>query len=354
MSISTLVVTTSLIALLAFASSLCLFIILGRLISSRRDKKQQEQSRLIEKDLLRVIATHDQDLARTVALKHKKHARPLLTALIFFLETISGKEQELIKLVFDLALKKRIKKKLRSPFSITRLKAARPFILFSGIDDTESIMRLLQDKPIIRLTAINTLARIPNKFTLSKIFETFEKDPEPNLQAYAHVFYSLGASIEKILKEYFIKPLATEKLCLLIELAGSIPLPKLYQELLSFTRHLDKEVRIKTARALGRINVPLPEVTKALEELTGNEEWEVQAQAYKSMGQLRNPASLPILSKALYSSYWYCRLNAGFSLAYLGQDGMKYLQQAAKQKKDPYAADMAKMVQEQILFFPVG
>ena len=108
------------------------------------------------------------------------------------------------------------------------------------------------------------------------------KDPIPQSRAYINIMHGLGAKVESFVGEYMTKAISVEKLALLIELAGSIPLLALYDKILGISTHSEKEIRIAAARALGKLL--MPEARKDLVRLTKDEAWEVQAQAYKRLG----------------------------------------------------------------------
>jgi HEAT repeat protein len=195
--------------------------------------------------------------------------------------------------------------------------------------------------------AITALSRIPTSQALSYIFRSFVNDSISNARAYINIMFGLGNKIEPHVKEYLKKPLSTEKLSLLIELIGALPLRSLYRDILPFAEHTDKEIRIKVARALG--NMRIPATLDLLIQLSEDEAWEVSAQALKSLGKLGDSSTIDVLAKALFSPFWHVRFNAGHGLANLGKEGIKRLKKIKQQKKDRYASDMATMVLEETI-----
>ncbi|MFW6124088.1 MAG: HEAT repeat domain-containing protein [Acidobacteriota bacterium] len=263
------------------------------------------------------------------------------------MESIKGEQRNQLKAIFNQALRKKTLRDINSFRLRKRLRATRVFIMFSSFYDSNQIMKLLRDKPAVRLAALDSLARVSNEEAISQIFNVFIKDPDPNIQEYMNVLFSLGQKAEHLIKIYLKKPLSNKKLALLIEITGAIPLPNLYPELLRFLEHQEMEIRTKLARALGNLNTPLSEIRKALMKLARDKAWQVRAQALKSLGNLQNFQALDLLTESLFSPHWHCRRNAGFALLKLGQKGFKRLQQIANQKKDKYAAEMAQMVLEE-------
>ena len=351
MRISLIVVTSSLVFLLLFSSLIFVLIVLRRLYKQYTEAKLTKQAQKVEKDILKAIATNNRETCLEVAGNHQSKPKVLLKALITFVETFQEHERDLLRFIFDNSLKKRLIKQIYSGSTLRRLRATRPFVLFSGPRDGAHIMKLLTDKPVISLAAINALSRIPNTYALTYIFKAFEADPDPNQRAYLNVFYGLGDKIQSLIQQYLGKTLPIPKLCLLLELAGTIPLPKLYQDVLKFSHHQDKEVRIRVARVLGGLSVPLPEVIDTLIKLTMDKAWEVKAQALKSLGVLKSEEALDVLATAMFSPNWYCRLNAGNALAGMGKLGSRRLKEIAVQKADRYASEMAQMIMEDTYLF---
>ena len=130
-------------------------------------------------------------------------------------------------------------------------------------------------------------------------------------------------------------------------MAGRLRLRGLYPEVVGFARHPDKELRIRSARALGHLLVPASAWT--LCALAADPDWAVQAQAVRSLGALQEWNTLPILAKAIFSPNWHVRYNAGYGLADFGPVGVLQLQEISRQKQDRFAADMAAMVLDTVI-----
>lgn len=347
MNLPLIVLIASLIFMIAFGLSIFLFIVIRRIVIKKKEVEQKQIKNAIEKDVLRSLALNTRESAQEIAFKYSRYRRILTTVLVDFIETIKGKERKQLKTIFNHALREKILKDINSWWMRKRLRATRIFIMFSSSYDTPQIMKLLKDKPAIKLATIDSLARVPNEEAFYQIFDTFVKDPDPNIQEYTNVIFSLGQKADHFVKKYLKKPLSHTKLCLLIEIIGAIPLPSLYPELLGFSDHPEMEIRTRVARALGNLDTPLHEIGLALMKLARDKAWEVKAQALKSLGRLQIYSALDILTESLFSPYWYCRLNAGHALIKFGQKGIDRLKQISKQKKDKYAAEMAQMVLEE-------
>ena len=124
-------------------------------------------------------------------------------------------------------------------------------------------------------------------------------------------------------------------------MTGLIPARTLYPDIIPFAAHPDKEVRIKVARALGRLLIP--DSFDILAALAGDPEWEVAAQAARSLGRLNNPAGLDILAQGLHSLSWHVRNNSKDALLDMGAAGVRKLREVSETTQDHFAADMAEM-----------
>ncbi len=351
MSTSLILIGFSLIFLLLFSLSIILFIV-GRRIAHRvRDKKIKSISEKMEAEILTAMSRSDDSQALKVAKKYANYPRLLTEILVEYATAISGLERRRLKLIYDRALKSRLLRDLRSRFTHVRLKAIRPYVMFSDEQDYAQILNLIQDKPAIRLAVIDALATAPHPLVIARLFQAYAESPEADLRAYMNVMFSLGKKIEEQVDFYLKKSLSGPKLAILIEMTGALPLPRLYSQVLVFSNHEDKEVRIRVARSLGRMATLVKPINDVLLRLAQDEAWEVQAQALKSLGRLHVPGSLEVLTKALFSPHWHCRRNAGLALAGMGERGIRLLQKIVKQTEDPYAADMASMILNEMAFF---
>ena len=348
MNISLLVVTYSLIFLMGFSLILFFYLIIRRLVVQYQENMFQKKYSKIENDILDIVTKPEQNLAETIAARYKHHPNILTKVLVDYIEQIDGLAKEQLQKIFNLSLKKKCLRDIHSKRKIKRLKATHLFVMFSEPSDTKHIVKLLNDKPIVKLVAITALSRIPTSKTMAYIFRSFVNDSIANARAYINIMFGLGSKIEPHARKYLQKSLSSEKLSLLIELVGAIPLRSLYQDILPFAEHPDKEIRIKVARALGHMRIPAS--LDILINLTEDEAWEVSAQALKSLGKLGDMAAVDILAKSLYSPFWHVRFNAGHGLASLGSSGIKQLKKTKRQTKDRYASDMATMVLDETIY----
>jgi HEAT repeats len=337
------VVLYSFIYLALMSASLFLFIISRRLIVERRERRDQAVYDAMEKDLLAVLtATDPLAAARGFARRHRSRSRVLKRLLVAYREALVGRSLEPLKAIFEMTIGPRCLRELRSPWLTTRLQNVRLFVDFSKPEEAVRLVALLNDKPVVRLAALNAIAGVGSRDMLGVIFDLFEKDPEPDFYAYSNVFNNLGQRIEPFVRTCLAKPLPLDKIGLLIEVAGRLLFRGLYREVVGFARHPDKELRLRTARALGHLLVPA--ARRPLMTLAADPAWEVQAQALRSLGYLQDPRTIPALVKALFSPNWHVRFNAGHALAAFGPVGLERLREITCQREDRYAADMAAMV----------
>ena len=343
-----IVVLYSFAYLLLLSGSLFLFIFIRRLITQGRERKDLRLYEVMELELLEVLTAPDPGRAAVAfARTHRSKERVLKRLLVAYREAVAGRALEPLKVVFERTIRSRCLQELKSRWLATRLQNVRLFVDFSRPEEAVHLVRLLHDKPIVRLAALNALTGIASRETLSHIFELYENDPEPNLYAYSNIFYTLGPRIEPFLRASLRKPLPVVKLGLLIEMAGRLLLRGLFPDIVGFAGHGDKEIRIRTARALGRLLVQGS--AKTLSALAADSAWEVQAQAVRSLGSLQDWKTLPLLAKALRSPHWHVRYNAGYGLAAFGLMGILQLQEISRQREDRFAADMAAMVLDSVV-----
>jgi hypothetical protein len=346
------IVSRILLVILLFSVALFVFIVSHRLISERRGALFQTRYLRIELDVLQAISTGETGPAAEVALKYRSQPKVLTQVLIDFLEIISGRGQEVLKTIFEQTLKERCLRDLHSPFVARRLQATRLAGLFSAPPEKALLVDLLKDKPIIRLAAVNAMVQFPDPESLALVFQAFEQESCPRIHTYTNIIFGAGEKVEPLVKEYLKKPLPVEKLSLLVELAGVIPLPSLYPDLRGYADHPEKEVRIKVAKALGKFMIP--DSYEILEKMASDTEWEVQAQALKALGSLRNPGALVLLTRGLFSPVWHVRYNARQGLLSLGSQGVRRLEEISRQEVDRFASDMATMALEELSFSQVG
>ncbi|MEN6561213.1 MAG: HEAT repeat domain-containing protein [Acidobacteriota bacterium] len=335
--------------LLAVSGSLFFFILVRRLFVQRRERKDGAAYEAMEKDLLEVLtsAAGHGAAARAFAREYRARPRILKRLLVAYREALSGRALEPLRTIFERTIRDRCLRELRSPRLATRLQNVRLFVDFSTPEEAVHLVKLLHDKPVVRLAALNALTGIASPDTLAIIFDLFEKDPRPNFYAYSNIFNNLGQRIEPYLRASLRKPLPAGKLALLVEMAGRLVFRGLYRDVVPFAGHADKELRIRTARTLGRLLVPASAPT--LCALAADPAWEVQAQAFRSLGNLQDWKTLPMVARGLYSPSWHVRFNAGYALAAFGLVGVLELQNISRQRKDRFAADMAAMVLDTVI-----
>ncbi|MDH7512237.1 MAG: HEAT repeat domain-containing protein [Clostridiales bacterium] len=347
MTPSTIIIGYSLLFLLLLSIALFFFIISRRVVLDHQQKIFTRRYHKIEKDILEAIAQLKPEFSIQLARRHRYFPAVLTKVLIDYGNLISGEGKEQLKIIFDAALKTRCLKSLTSRWTVKRLKNARLFVAFFNPADSHYLLRLLQDKPLIRLATITALSQTRSSETLSFLFQAFESDQGYPVRSYFNMMFGLGGRVEPYARDYLRKPLSPEKIALLIELVGAIPLRSLYEDILLYASHENKEVRIRVARALGRLLVP--DSIKTLASMARDEAWEVRAQAMKSLGKLGTLEALDILSDSLFSPFWHVRLNAASALAKLGEPGIGKLREIASQTKDRYAAEMSTMILDEII-----
>jgi hypothetical protein len=335
------VLLVSLQVLFLFSAFLVLYIIAHRFWSDRRQAWFDLHYRRIAQELLDMLTSQDPEAPVRLGSRNRRFREPLTQALLDIARLVKGPERRLLARVFSLALQERTLKDLRSPFLIRRLTAARLLEFFGELPGRATLERLLKDKPPVRLAAVSALARIQSGAAVRAVLDAMESEAAPNFQDYMEILFPLGEALEGELRERLKRALPAETLAFYIELAGHVPLRRLYPEIAGFASSPDKELRIRAARALARLE--LPESLPVIRELAGDPEWEVQAQALLGLGRLKDRGALQVLAGALRSRHWFVRLNAKEALIMMGEPGFACLRETALKSEDRFAADMARM-----------
>lgn len=334
-------VLASFLVLVSISVGLFLTIIIRRAIVQYREREFLARYREIEAALLKLLGEPGVDGALALADRYAKFPRVLTEVLLNYARSLWGGERAKLSAIFDRALRTHFQSDVSSRRLVRRLRAARLIGFFAAPTDAAVIQNLLRDPPIVRLAAANAIAQSPSIEAVPMIFQAFEMDDVTNAHAYKNVLFSLQIRAENGIREALRKPLAQEKLKILIEIVGAIPICALAEDIAGFAGHSDKEIRLRVARTLG--NLSLPDMIPVLLRLARDEAWEVVAQAVKSLGRLGSSESLDILTQSLFSRQWHVRYNAREGLLNMGEAGISRLDQVAKQTLDRYAADMATM-----------
>jgi hypothetical protein len=348
MNPSLIVAAHSLLFLLLFSVCLFAFIVIRRIVLERRAVQFNRLYKQIEKDILEAISLLDPDFSLGVARKYGRHPAVLTQVLLDFGDIIVGEGRDQLRIIFNQAIRGRCLRGIASRRTTKRLQSIRLFIIFFDPAESAFLFRLLDDKPIIKLAVINALSRVPTPETMHHIFKAFEEDTGFTVQAYFNIIFGLGSRTEPLVKAFLNKPLPVDKLGLLVELVGAIPLQTLYEDVVALAKHSDKEIRIRVARTLGKLLIP--ETVDTLMALSSDGAWEVKAQAVKSLGRMKNLKTLDVLERSLFSPFWYVRYNAGYGLAEIGEEGVRRLKEVAGQEEDRYARDMSVMVLNDLIF----
>jgi len=334
-----------LVGLTIVALALFFLIVLRRLALHRRDKFFESRYRRAEEDVIGALYLSDEGELASIVDRYRSWPDVLTAVLVNLIRLVDGKEREILKTLFALALREDKIADLESRNFFRRLNATRLLGLFSDASNVPALLRRLDDKPPIQLAAVQAIAGFPGSEILEFVFHAFETDACPNIHRYCSIIAKHGPQSERYIRDFLRKPLPPHKTGILIEMAGIVPLGALHPDIAAFASHPDKEIRIKVARALGRILIP--DSYETLAALAGDAAWEVEAQAVKSLGLLHNPAALDILARGLNSPSWHVRHNSGEALLELGAAGIRRLKAVSRNTHDHFASNMADMALEE-------
>jgi HEAT repeat protein len=341
-----------LVGLTIVALGLFIFIVLRRLALQRRDRLFEGRYRPAESDIIEALySSGEQDLASIIS-RYRSCPDVLASVLVNLIRLVDGKEKEILKTLFALTLRDEKIADLESRNFFKRLNATRLLGLFSDASNVPALLRRLDDKPLIQLAAVQAIAGFRGAEILDFVFQSFEADPRPNIHRYGAIIAKHGAESEGPIRDFLRRPQPLHKKGILIEMAGIIPIYPLQPDIVAFASHPDKEIRIKVARALGRMLIP--DSYETLAAMAGDVAWEVEAQAVKSLGLLHNPEALDILVRGLHSSSWHVRHNSGEALLEMGAVGIGRLKEVSRQTYDHFASNMADMALEEAAAMGAG
>src|SRR5512139_995947 len=138
--------------LLLMSSSLFLFIFVRRLVVQGRERRDLRTYAAMEKELLEVLTAPDPAAsALAFAQKHRARPRVLKRLLVAYREALAGRSLEPLRVVFERTIRDRCLRELGSPWLATRLQNVRLFVDFSRPEEAVNLVKLLHDKPIVRL-----------------------------------------------------------------------------------------------------------------------------------------------------------------------------------------------------------
>jgi HEAT repeat protein len=335
-------VRDSLCFLAASAVVVFLHIIVHRLLQSRKDRRFAREYGRLERILLETLSHPGPDVDLTFRATQPAPPAVLAQLLIDYSRVVGGETREILRRVCDTPLREAFLRDLRSRRLQRRLRAARLFGLLVSPGDTDIMLRLLGDRPLVRLAAMHALSHVASERVLDVIFEAYAADEDANAHSYTNIFFGLGLRAEAHVRRGLASTdLSSAKTGLLIEVAGAIPLRSLSEEVMAMAGNPDNEIRVRVARALG--GILLPESGPVLERLAADPGWEVQAQAVKSLGRLAAPGAAEVLERALSSKSWHVRLNACQALLLLQDEGIRRLRKVQAESDDRFAADIALM-----------
>jgi HEAT repeat protein len=230
----------------------------------------------------------------------------------------------------------------RSIFWWRRLEAARLLAVVAAPRDRMTVRRLLADRhPAVQAAATNCLARLEDEGLIADVIDRMpDRSPAVRLMQ-AEVLRSVWRLTSRPLLRRLQMRGPAPRLEVWIQLAEAIAEPQCLAAAAALHRHPDANVRAAVARALRRF--PHPNAAAALAERIVDPEWRVRAEAARSLGAVASAEAIPLLVTALGDRTWTVRLRAAVALAELGEPGQQALE-AAKERDDRYARDMAIMV----------
>ncbi len=291
-------VLASFLGLMAITAGLFLTILIRRAIVQFREREFAARYKEIETALLSQLGEPGLEGALALADRYARFPHVLTDVLLNYARSLWGGERAKLAAIFDRALRTQFRSDLSSRRIVRRLRAARMIGFYADASDPAVVQGLLRDRPVVRLAAAYAIAQSPSDETVPIIFRAFATDDIANAHAYKNIFFSLQNRAENGIREALGQPLDLERLKILIEIVGAIPIGSLAAEVAAFAGHPDKEIRLRAARTLGSLS--LPDMLPQLLRLAHDEAWEVVAQAVKSLGRIGSPEALDVLTESLF------------------------------------------------------
>lgn len=209
------------------------------------------------------------------------------------------------------------------------------------------LIELLNDtSPVVTFAAARAIARIGVKRELSKILDIVATSKSWSEDQFAEIILNFGPDIADDLARLCEDPkVPLNRLGFIIDVLGFLRFQPAYPVLAKLAEKGEKEIRIRSIKALGEI--ALPECFQFLLGLLRDENWEVRSQVAKAAGKLGHERAIPKLLAVLDDEVWWVRFNAAVALAKLGDKGISALRHTAHHAKSRRARKVAQHVLEQ-------
>lgn len=252
-----------------------------------------------------------------------------LTTLLSVLETFShrfkgGEWDELKNEISRRNLIETARKWSKSHLWIRRNYSARVFALTSYTEDEPTILHLMDDK-IFLVRSIASIAAVNNeqKDGIYKILKEMSEG-----KSYSYYFYRdiLLAASEKVLlwvEEFAAleKPVSFRLACLDVLEQSYLPLSQL---------SLDKDFssdnpNLRLAACKIYANNPQKDSHEKLIEALNDENVDIRSEAVKGLSQFYSPETIKALENTLKDNHLHVRVQAGLTLAQLGEKGINAL-----------------------------
>lgn len=328
-----------------FVGALFLVLLLNRLfhdIVSRRRERWVERT---ERAVLGFLAGRREasELAGVLGSAPLASVREALEAT--WDEIVDEDRLRLRRIARSSGLDRRLGRRSRSLLWWRRMDAAQVLAFVGSPEDTDTLVRLLEDRHMAVRVASTFAARdlsLPS--LLEPLLRQLLRADPPRRRALYDAILSFGRdAVPEVLRALEdTEREDTARQAVLLTLAGRIAdraeATELLPAVVRRADHEDRELRIQAMKAL--VSFPDAQVIGLLRQGLDDPAWEVRAQAAKGLGQQGVVAARHELRSALSDGSWWVRLRAAVALRVLGLAGLRMLR-AIDAEEDPYAHDMA-------------
>jgi HEAT repeat protein len=291
---------------------------------------------------IRLWSLGEGDAGDVVRALRRLGAARAIKAVVWASSRVSGQAwEDLVRALAREPWVAQARRKSRARHWPARRDCARLLSVTAKPEDTAEVIRLLRDPhPAVSIAIVPALERLESDALDTAILDRLPGLGPVLLAYFAWTIRRYSTRIAGPLAER-LRAADGPTAVRLAEFGVHLQDPALRPVFLALAAHADPEMRVRSARALGRD--PGDEVSPVLERLARDEVWQVRLHAVRALGRIAAPESLAVAREALGDPVHWVRLRAGAALLRLGEPGRQALAEAAS-GEDAGARDVARLL----------
>jgi len=316
--------------------ALGLAIVLRRAWRERETRRAAGRSEEVRPTLLALLAADEPDPSalRTLASLDRGRWRILEPTVVTLLGKVRGGSRDaLVALLTERGVVDRALRDTWRRGAVRRCRAAEMLGSLGSPEAVPALVRLLGDHdPEVRLVSARALGRAERPEAASALLAALTGPRAVPPRVVSRALARLGTGAEPALvsalrhEDAQVRAVATEILGL-VGAVGSVPALAA-----AVRREPSLEVRVRAARALGRVG--LPAGVGALSEAAASPEVELRTVVARALGEIGTEPSVPVLTALLDDPAHPVAHNAAGALARCGPAGLAVLREAARVADD--------------------